>query len=263
MSRSARPTLDQIRDLYRLIGDVRSIANDPVVQRQTLIEGVCRLLDADQGFISEFDDFAPGRVPREISTTPGTRLDARCAAFIRDFYATQAVEHDAMGAALYEAAALPGTSAITWRQAKKHKPASRYASFHDLVRTVRLADILDPMSRHPSGHMVALSLHRLGGAARAFDAREQALARMLADELSWLHRTRRLDVRDLAGRTLSPRLRELLGHLLTDRGVKQIAAAMGLTVNTARQYCDQLYKRLGVDSREQLMIRFLGQGTPR
>lgn len=263
MPRTARPTFDQLRDVYRLIGDVRSIAGDPVVQRQTLIDGACRLLDAHQGFLSEFEDFAPGRVPHEVSTTPGNHLDGRCAAFIRDFYATQVVEQDAMGSAVYEAGAVPGSSAVTWHQAKKHKPASRYGAFYELARTIRVADIIDPMSRHPSGHMVALSLHRLGPAARPFNPREIALAKVLADELAWLHATRRLDVLGLTGRTLSPRLRELLGQLLTDRSVKQIAAAMGLTVNTARQYCDQLYKRVGVDSREQLMVRFLRQGTPR
>jgi DNA-binding CsgD family transcriptional regulator len=262
MPRRTRPTLTQVRDLFRLIGDVRSIPDHPLVQRQALVDGVCRLLGADQGFLSEFEDWAPGRSPREISTIPCTRFDRRCAAFIQDFYATQAVEQDAMGAALYEASAAPGASAIAWHDAKRRKPSSRYGNFYELVRTLRAADILDPMSRHPSGHMVALSLHRLGTGARPFNEREKALATLLAEELAWLHRTRRLNVRDLVGRPLPPRLRELLGHLLSDRGVKVIAAAMGLTVNTARQYCDQLYKRVGVDSREQLMLRFLGQGGP-
>lgn len=263
MSRPTRPTLSQVRDLFRLIGDVRSIVGDPVVQRQTLIGGACDLLGADQGFMSEFDDWVPGRRPREISTIPGTRLDSRCAAFIRDFYATQAAEQDAMGAALLEAAATPGATAVAWNEARRHKSSKRYGAFYELARTIRVKDILDPMSRHPDGHMVALSLHRLGPGAKPFDARDRALAKMLADELAWLHRTRRLNVRDLLGRPLSPRLRELLGHLLSDRAVKQIAAAMGLSVNTARQYCDQLYKRVGVDSREQLMLRFLADVPPR
>jgi len=262
MSHSSCPTVSQVRDLYRLIGDVRSIAGDAIVQRQTLVDGVCRLLGADEGFISEFEDYMPGRLPREVSTIPGTQLDARCTAFIREFYATQAVEQDAMGAALYEAAATPGAKAVAWQQARRTKAASQYGEFYELVRTLRVVDLLDPMSRHASGHMVAISLHRFG-AGRPFDVRERALATMLAEELEWLHRTRRLDVRDLMGRALSPRLRELLGHLLSDRGVKQIAATMGLSVNTARQYCDQLYKKVGVDSREQLMLRFLGQGKSR
>jgi len=35
---------------------------------------------------------------------------------------------------------------------------------------------------------------------------------------------------------------------------------MGLTVDTAPQYCNELYKRVGVESREQLMTRFLAGG---
>src|SRR5207249_2780950 len=125
------------------------------------------------------------------------------------------------------------------------------------LQTVRMNDILDPMSRHESGHMVALSLHRLGR-GRAFNGREQALAQMLAEELGWLHRTGRLDVKDLVGRPLPPRLRELLGHLLTARGVKQIAREMGLSIHTTREYVISLYARLGVSGREELMLKFLG-----
>ena len=71
-----------------------------------------------------------------------------------------------------------------------------YAGFYELVQTVRVVDILDPMSRHDSGHMVALSLHRLGK-SNPFSSRERVLAKLLADELTWLHETRRLNVRDL------------------------------------------------------------------
>jgi DNA-directed RNA polymerase specialized sigma24 family protein len=257
LSQPTRATFRQVRDLYRLIGDVRAAgAAGAAVQRQMLVDGACVLLDADQGFISEFDDYVPDRTPREVETVPSSRLDGRCMAFIRQWYATRAVEQDAMGAALYEAAAKPGATAITWRAAKRHKPASRYGQFYELCQTIRLADLIDPMSRHPSGHMVALSLHRLGR-ARPFSAREQALARLLAEELAWLHRTRRLDVRDLLGRTLPPRLHELLHQLLGDRSMKQIAAAMGLSVHTARKYGDDLYKRLQVGSREELMVRYV------
>jgi len=42
---------------------------------------------------------------------------------------------------------------------------------------------------------------------------------------------------------------------LTDQ--EQIAAVMGLSVHTARKYGDDLYKRLGVGSREELMVKFL------
>jgi DNA-binding CsgD family transcriptional regulator len=262
MSHSATPTLIQVRDLYRLVGDVRAITNDPLVQQRVLIDGVCNLFGADQAFLSEFEDFLPGRAPRELHTTPGSQIDPRVVGFIRDWYATQAVEQDAMGAALYRAAATPGPTVTAWHEVKRHTPIRSYGSFYDVVETVRLTDILDPMSRDASGHMAAISLHRLGK-AKSFTVREKALAKLVAEELSWLHRTRRLNVRDLLGRSLPPRLRELMGHLLTDKGVKQIAIAMGLSIHTTREYVGDLYKRLGIDGREQLFFRFGPCGNTR
>jgi DNA-binding CsgD family transcriptional regulator len=284
MARATRLTFDQVRELYRLLGDVRAVVDNPLVQRQMLADGACNLLGADQGFLSEFVDFMPGHTPREVQTVAGRQLDERATTFIQKFYATQAVEQDAMGAALFEAAAVPGATAISWNQARRHKPPARYGNFYDVLRTVRMTDIIDPMSRHPSGHMVALSLHRLGrakpfdareralakllaeelslhrlGRAKPFDARERALAQLLAEELGWLHRTGRLNVHDLVGRPLAPRLRELLEHMLTDRSVKQIAHQMGLSLHTTRQYVAELYKHLGISGREELMVRFLPQ----
>lgn len=256
MSHSGEPTHQQVRDLYRLIGDVRSMPTaDKAARRVTLVDGICDLLGADQAFLSEFEDFMPGKAPREVGTTPGTRIDRRVVGFIGNWYATQAVEQDAIGAALYQAAATPGANIITWHGVRSGIRVDEYPAFFDLIETIRLSDVLDPMSRHEGGHMVALSLHRLGR-SRPFNAREQAMGRLVAEELSWLHDTHRLDIRDLLGRSLPPRLRQLLGHLLTDRSAKQIAMVMGLSVHTTRQYTDQLYKRLGVDSREQLMVRF-------
>jgi DNA-binding CsgD family transcriptional regulator len=259
---STRPTIGDVRALYRLIGDVRSLSGQPVVQRQALVDGTCTLFGADQGFLGEFEDFMPGASPREVSTVPGSQLDDHCVQFMQQWYAQEAVAHDAMGAALYEAAASPGSTVVTWHEARRQMPATQYGGFYELLQTVQIVDILDPMSRHDSGHMVALSLHRLGK-SRPFSGRERELAKLLADEMSWLHETRRLNVRDLLGQSLPPRLAELLRHLLTDRGMKHIAAAMGLSFNTARKYGDDLYKRLGVSSREELMFKFLPRTSSR
>lgn len=261
---SIRPTFDQIRAVFRLIGDVRAAGTAGVLaQRQMLVDGACNLLDADQGFLSEFDDWLPGRTPREVATVPGNQIDPHCVEFTRQWYAEQAVERDAMGAALFEVAGTPGPQAITWSQVRKTKRPADYREFYELLQTIRVTDILDPMHRHASGHFVAISLTRMGGARRRpFNARERAVAQLLAEELSWLHETRRIDVRELVGLTLPPRQRELLSQMLTERSMKQIAAAMGLSVHTARSYTNELYKRLGVTSREELMVRYLTGGCP-
>ncbi|MBX3191741.1 MAG: helix-turn-helix transcriptional regulator [Labilithrix sp.] len=50
-----------------------------------------------------------------------------------------------------------------------------------------------------------------------------------------------------------PREREVLEWLLTGASQKEIAQQLGLSVHTVRQYVKNLYKRLGVSSRAELM----------
>lgn len=256
MGKSGRPTCHEVRAVARLFGDARSVGANAALQRQILLDGSCCLVNADQGFFSEFDDFLPGRAPKGVATVGSTELDPRVAAVTRDWFGEHAADKDAMGAAVYDAAANPGANVVCWRDAARVKSHRAFGEFYELVATVRLADILDPFSRHACGNLVGMSLHR-HGRSRPFDARERAIAQLIAEELQWVHETRRLDVRSLVGPPLSPQLGALLKHLLTERSTKQIAAAMGISIHTARDYTKILYRRLNVDSREQLMARLL------
>lgn len=57
---------------------------------------------------------------------------------------------------------------------------------------------------------------------------------------------------------LSPRERQVLGLLLTDRGERAIAAALGLTPRTTHQYVVSILKKFGVSGRVGLMALALG-----
>jgi DNA-binding CsgD family transcriptional regulator len=256
MSKASGATFEQVRQVARLFGDARACAAQPALQRQIILDGSCKLVGADQGFFSEFEDFVPGRTPRGISTLGSSNLDPRVAQVTREWYSLHAAEKDAMGAALYEASAMPGAKVVWWGDVAQTKSHQDYGEFHEVMATVRLTDILDPASRHPSGHLVAMSLHR-HGKARPFGRRERSVAKLIAEELQWLHNTRRLDVRDLVGQPLPPQLAALLRHLLSDKSAKQIAAEMKLSVHTIRDHTKRLYARLGIDSRERLMATLL------
>jgi DNA-binding NarL/FixJ family response regulator len=54
---------------------------------------------------------------------------------------------------------------------------------------------------------------------------------------------------------LSPRLRDMLGQLMTGAGEKEIADRLGLSPHTAHQYVKTLYRRFKVGSRAQLMVK--------
>src|SRR5947209_596918 len=112
MSKSARPSLEQARDVARLFGDARAVGDHPAVQRQIILDGSCRLVGADQGFLSEFDDFLPGRTPKGVSTIGSSDLDPHIATVTQDWYTEHVAEKDAMGAAIYDSAAQAGPRVV-------------------------------------------------------------------------------------------------------------------------------------------------------
>ena len=54
---------------------------------------------------------------------------------------------------------------------------------------------------------------------------------------------------------LSPRLRETAAALVTGASEKQIASELGVSTHTAHQYVKTLYRRFGVSSRAEFMVR--------
>jgi DNA-binding NarL/FixJ family response regulator len=59
---------------------------------------------------------------------------------------------------------------------------------------------------------------------------------------------------------LPPRLHRTLTHLLAPGTEKQIAEQMGVSANTLHGYVKDLYRRLGVRSRMELVARWIDAG---
>jgi DNA-binding CsgD family transcriptional regulator len=57
--------------------------------------------------------------------------------------------------------------------------------------------------------------------------------------------------------SLSPRLRDVLACLLKGDSEQQVASRLGLTRDTTHQYVKAIYRRLGVNTRGELMARFV------
>lgn len=62
---------------------------------------------------------------------------------------------------------------------------------------------------------------------------------------------------------LAPRLRRVLEHMLVGEIEKEIARALDLRRHMVHEYVKQLYRRIGVASRAELMARFVRRGSPR
>jgi DNA-binding CsgD family transcriptional regulator len=102
-----------------------------------------------------------------------------------------------------------------------------------------------------------LTVHR-GPRQRRFSTRDEALVCALHAEVGWVYRADVLLVSPDT-RSLSPRERETLKHLLAGLGEKQIAARMGLRYNTVHHYVKALHRHFGVSTRAELLARWVGR----
>ncbi len=93
---------------------------------------------------------------------------------------------------------------------------------------------------------------------KAFAAQERDIMSAVMERASWFHRRVAWSHGLLsASGMLAPREREILAHLLSAQGEKQIAASLGLTERSTHQYVVKLYRKLGVSSRAELFACFV------
>jgi len=87
-----------------------------------------------------------------------------------------------------------------------------------------------------------------------FTEREQLLARIVCEEIPWLHQPPRLPSSAPAQR-LRPRLRETLDHLMAGLSYREVSSRMGISQNTVHGYVKDLYRHYGQHSRATLIAR--------
>ena len=111
------------------------------------------------------------------------------------------------------------------------------------------------MCQVSSTHASCLAIHRATN-ERDFSDRERRLVALFHVELGRLIGGPLASA--LASDTpLSPRLRQTLACLVEGDSEKQVAARMGISRTTVHQYVTMLYRRYGVQSRAELIVKVL------
>jgi DNA-binding CsgD family transcriptional regulator len=132
----------------------------------------------------------------------------------------------------------------------------RSVAFCEYRRRSRTDDGLMSVVALADGLSHGIALFR-GLNERRFTSRDRRLLQLFHTELAPLL------VSDLAPpgcdplSSLSPRLRDVLACLLEGDSEQQVALRLGLTRATAHQYVKALYRRLHVNTRGELMARFV------
>lgn len=262
MGHSQTLRLRDMREAYHLLAEVTELGVDSTAWRKHMLEGLCRLTGARLGISMGLRNALPGEqlVPLDPVTVGFTtdherKLWARYldSSELGDDPATSALIETQLKRRFFLKSREQMIDSDIWYSSPVVMESRRYAGVdHFLLGSTR--------SLRP-GVILGFSLYRPWG-EKAFEKRQQRLVQLFYVEL-----LRRIwpigESTDPAYLSLPHRLRLTLRSLLAGNTAKETADAMGLSIQSINTYVKDLYSRLKVESRGELMSRFLNRAGGR
>ena len=254
MGSSAIVRGSDIRAAMRLVGECRDFGRDPSAWRRHAFEGLHRLIGACAANGGEMlwprrEGFIQPILP--VETGSFTRSES---ALYHEYMKTHGPNHPVILAAI---SAMPRLLSTSIRSHQIDERDWERGDFHAAFVECGLGySMLSMYEPEGAATMNVIALHRPAG-ERDFTLRERNIFHLFHDELSRLIGP----VLAVAGKAdrdgLSPRLRQTLDRLLLGDSEKQVALHLGLSRPTVHQYVTDLYRRFGVNSRGELLARFV------
>ena len=243
MAKSDLLRFQDVRDVYRLIGECRDLGRDPALWQRRMLEGLCLLIGVPAAAGGEG---RVGGIP-VLDTGFDSSGHERLMAYTHEL----GPQADPIFRALQQ---VPGRLVTrTRRQLVSNAVWYRSAAFNDYHRPANVDDQLTSVYQMSErGAVSVISLHR-GLSEGEFSPRQQRLMDFFHGELGPLiGRSLASDAEPfLSG--LSPRLRQTLACLLEGDSEKETASRLGLSLATTHQYVTALYRHFHVGSRAQLL----------
>jgi DNA-binding CsgD family transcriptional regulator len=255
MGRRSTLTNADIRNVMRLIGDMRDIKGD--AGRTQLIQGLCELMGARQGSVLHFQGFTPTGNPRLDGFVGGGWASPEAA---RLWEATMATGNWRGDPVLNQATQVT-TPSNAFRRCELVNDKDYYSSesYNLIAKAAGVDDTLVAwFQENTPGSVTAMAFQRGWGESQ-FSPRQREMMALVVDEMRVLYEAGKLNKNSPIPQNLPPRLSRLLGELLTGKGEKQIATALGLSRFTVNDYAKDLYRYIGVESRAELMAKFIPQ----
>lgn len=264
MPRSAALRATDVKAVYELVGECRDLGDDPVLWRLHLFAGLARLAEGgvvmggefagirsgrtvpvglvDWGWENGFNRIGWERAMAELRANP--RL-TRNVTFTRYVARTAAAD----------GACLARTDLIddrTWDRAWDYRnmvePGGADHSLFCFRSILGTGDEYD-------GVIVARALGQVDFSARDKAVVAEAMATvapLIGGSLARFH--------DPSPAALAPLARRVLRCLLDGDADKQVAARLDITRHTVNQYAKVIYRHFGVQSRAELLARWLRRG---
>jgi DNA-binding CsgD family transcriptional regulator len=260
MSRSSALRLSDLRSIYQLVGECRELGDDPVRWRRHLLTGLGRLTGGEFSVSAEIGNgrqrsrYDLGTV--DIGADNGFDRASWVLALVefgKDSFFNPLINKYFDGADLGvvrpRAAFVPNQD---W-----------YSSFcfREVVRTLGADHSLlciRPIPGTTDDHCGQWLLRHIG--AREFNGRECAIAAEAMAAVAPLVGGALARFSEPSPSDLPPRVRQVLKCMLEGDGDKQVAARLGLTRHTVNQYAKVIFRHFGVQSRGELLARWLRRG---
>jgi DNA-binding CsgD family transcriptional regulator len=254
MGKAQRLRLQDVRAIYRLVGECRELGADSRTWRQHALTRLRVLVDAMVGVGGELAaPFSPSN--QAILQVVDVGWDSQKARhFHLAYHRSQAMAHDPF---IRQFSRLPGrfnTRSPEQLINMRHWHASK--AFNDYIRPAGVDAGLFSQQGLDTGTFNTLSFHRVLGAP-LFTRRERRLVHLFHQEIGPLIGRALSSAREPSLTDLAPRVRQTLGCLLEGDSEKQVAARLDLSRTTVHEYIGTLYRHFGVTSRAELMAYFL------
>ena len=260
MSKSRRLRLQDVRNVFRLIGECRELGADSHAWQLHLLEGLTRLTGAQVGAGGEIQLTPAGPQPLHVADIgwPGEEERAR----FFQYQAEDRLATDELFGRFIEPLQRTGRVTQTRDQLIPSSEWYRSVHFNEYMRISGIDESL--ISLHVLSHVApgavsTVTLYRSPG-ERAFDGRVVRLVDLLHRELSPLIGRQLASACEPSATDLAPRARETLGCLLDGDSAKQIARRLKISQETVNQYVKTIYRHFGVNSRAELLALWMRRG---
>ncbi|GAA5494222.1 hypothetical protein Rhal01_00380 [Rubritalea halochordaticola] len=242
-----------VRKMVRLLAETVAVDVGHAAKKRYLMNGLCRLVDADSCVWALGCHINPGEPQVYVSFLHEGFEEERFTKLI------SAAEHPVMGKVVepfFQELADTGQH-LTWtREQIDPKGLAMRDGIRELWEDADIGSLV--MSYYPLDQDSTSSVvfyRRLSQAA--FSERDRRIIHIILGEVSWLHLTGWPNDRGASVPELSPRQRVVLNLLLEGMGRKQIAHQLEITENTVSGYIKEIYRHFSVNSHAQLVRRML------
>ncbi|MEC5128818.1 helix-turn-helix transcriptional regulator [Verrucomicrobiales bacterium BCK34] len=246
--------------MVRLLGDTAALNTDHAGRKRFLMNGLCKMIDADAWAWGLMCQPGDGQPQIYVSVVHGGFDEDRFSKFLK------ALEHPDMSWVAQDFFRdLAREQKQTTRSRSQIISDERFLKTEvaDLWKEANIGPLL--MSARPldgnSGS--SIGIYRRADQEH-FSERESLIAHIMLTEVTWLHEMGWPEDRGATVPQLYRQLRIILNLLLEGMDRKSIASQLQISIHTVGGYCKEIYRHFSVSSQSELIAHFYrGNGCDR